>query len=306
MSNKRHLLLRSQVGFIVGLLAFSLVPLPTFAAQDTSENQTESILLSPTSKRYELDAGSSKTDSFKIINDGKSEFTFVVYARPYSVTGEDYEANFETDAKNSDAYKWVQFDQPSYQAKPGQTIEVGYTIRVPQGATPGGHYGVLFAETQPDASNVQGTAILRKKRVGAILYVTVKGDVRTSGSFVGADVPFLQFKAPLSVSQRVKNSGNTEFEVAHGTKVSDVFGNVKYSSNKQQYVLPGTTRRLTNDWANPSWIGLYKVEQTAQFLDTKKSSVAYVLLVPVWVYLTLLLLTGARVAYAVARRKRKK
>ena len=87
--------------------------------------------------------------------------------------------------------------------------------------------------------------------------------------------------------------------------ISDVFGGVKYRADKEQFVLPGTTRRLINDWATPSWIGLYKVEQRAEFLDTKRSSSNYVLIVPVWVYLTLALLIVGRILYAVARRRKK-
>lgn len=295
---------RAQLGLLVGLFAFSSVPLPVMAAESNTQVQTESILLSPTNKRYELDAGTTRRDSMKVTNDGKTEYTFVVYARPYSVNSEDYTADFDSSFKNADAYKWVQFEQPSYQIKPGQTIDVAYTIRVPANATPGGHYGVLFAETQPQESTTEGTAILRKKRVGAILYTTVTGEVTTSGSFVGTDVPLLQFSAPLRIAQRVKNSGNTEFEVSHSVIVSDVFGGVKYRTDKRQFVLPDTTRRFVNDWPTPSWIGLYKVEQRAEFLDTKKSSVNYVLLVPVWVYIMIGLLIGGRVLYAVARRKR--
>ncbi len=298
-------LFRAQLGLMGGLLAFSLVPTQVFAAEPTDSGVQESILLSPTSKRYGIDAGSTKTDSLKIINDGASEFSFVMYARPYSVNDESYSPDFVSDAKNADAYKWVQFDQPSYSIKPGQTIEVGYTIRVPNNATPGGHYGVLFAETQPSGS-VNGTAIIRKKRVGAILYTTVNGDVTTSGSYKGATVPFFQFKAPLAISQRVSNEGNTDFAVKHNVVVSDLFGNVKFRSDKEQSVLPNTTRELVNDWTNPQWIGLYKVDQRAEFLDTKESSSDYVLLVPIWAYLTLVLFIGGRVLYAVAHRKRKK
>ncbi len=297
-------MLRVQVGLLSGLLLFGLVPTPVSAVQATDQAVRESILLSPTSKHYELDAGATKRDSFKIVNDGTAKFSFTVYARPYSVNNEEYTPNFETDTKNGDAYKWVQFDQPSYQIDPGKTIEVAYTIRVPENAQPGGHYGVLFAETQP-SGQVNGTAIIRKKRVGAILYTTVKGDVTLAGDYIGPDVPFWQFKRPLAASQRVKNNGNTDFSVKHGVVVSDFFGAVKYRSEKEQFVLPDTTRRLVNDWTNPSWIGLYRVELNTQFLDTNASSTHYVLMVPIWAYMVLGLLIGARVLYAVAQRKRK-
>jgi hypothetical protein len=291
-------------GLLVFVVSF-LVATSAFAVTGSQTTDQETILLSPTSKRYQLAAGSTTTDSFKIVNDGTTDFGFVTYARPYSVTGIDYAPDFENKAQNADAYKWIQFDQPSYQIKSHQSIDVKYTIRVPSNATPGGHYGVLFAETQPNTDQISGNAILRKKRVGAILYITVKGDTRLAGSFKGTDVPFLQVKAPLKVRQKVANSGNTDFQVNASVQISDIFGGLKYKSSKDVTVLPSTTRSIVNDWASPAWIGVYKVEQTAKFLDTNKTSTNYVLLVPLWTYLLLALLVGGRVLYAVVHRQKK-
>ena len=288
---------------------FSMIPLPASAVsnQPAGEPVTESILLSPTSKRYDrIAAGSTRTDSFQIINDGKTSFNFVVYARPYSVNNESYAPDFISAAQNADAYKWVQFDKTSYFVEPGKTIEVPYTIRVPKDAAPGGHYGVLFAETQPTES-AQGTSIIRKKRVGAILYATVDGNVKTSGKLQSIDAPFFQFKSPLTIRQRVSNSGNTDFQVSSNVTAKDIFGGLKYKSSKEATVLPSSTRQIINDWQDPSWIGLYKVDVSTKFLDTNSTSTHYVLLIPIWVYVTLAVLIGARVLYAVAaHRKRKK
>ena len=300
--NKRHI---ASLGLVAAFIAVSsLVFAGAASAAELSDGQ-ESILLSPTSKRYEIEAGSSKTDSFKVINNGSTKFSFTVYARPYSVSGEDYKPDFENDAKNADAYKWIQYDKTLYDIEPGSSVDVTYTVRVPKNATPGGHYGVLFAETQPNG-DVEGTAIAQKKRVGSILYATVKGNVTTAGKYLGADLPFLQFKAPLKIRQKVQNTGNTDFLVQSKVEVSDVFGTRKFINQKEVPVLPSTTRSIENDWANPAWIGLYKVEQSATFLDNSKSSSGYVLLIPVWVYLLVVLLIGARILYAVARRKSKK
>jgi hypothetical protein len=295
-----------QLGLIAGLVAFSLVPASQVSAADTSADDViESIVLSPVSKRYELDAGSNTTDSFKVINDGRIAYDFVVYSRPYSVGDESYQPDFVSKPQNADAYKWVQFDKPSYRIEPGQTVEVKYSMRIPAGATPGGHYGVLFAETQP-SSETNGNVVKRTKRVGAILYATIKGDVRTGGKFEGFSVPFFQTKPPLTSAQRVKNTGNVDFVTTTTMKVYDVFGGEKFKTSREYPVLPATTRRAIVEWPNPSWIGLYRIELNTSFLDTKSSSTHYVLLVPIWVYLTLVLLIGARVLYAVARRKKTK
>ena len=277
---------------------------PTVGAVQAGTAEDESILLSPTSKRYELKAGSERKDTFTIVNDGQSAFDFVTYTRPYSVTDEQYTADFVSNAKNADAYKWVQFDQPSYQTTPGQTIEVPFTIRVPANATPGGHYGVLFAETLPSSAST-GTGVKTKKRVGAIMYVTVEGDITRSGKVLETSVPFLQFSKPLRASQRIQNSGNTDFELKTQVRVSDVFGGVKYSNERSLAVLPNTVRQVESNWENPAWVGLYKITLNTDLLDNKTESTHYVLYVPVWIYIVLGLLIAIRVFYAAKTRKKR-
>lgn len=297
-----------QAGLITGLLV-GLVPFGSASAVQDTTGVTESILLTPTQKRYEIAAGQTKRDSFKVVNDGQSAYTFVVYARPYFVTDESYRPVFETptaDQKvtNADAYKWVQFDQPSYQIQPGQTIDVNYTVRIPANASPGGHYGVLFAETQPEQA-AGGNSVRRTKRVGSILYTTVDGQVTTSGAIKSTSIPFFQFKPPLTASQRISSDGNTDITVTTKASVSDVFGAVKYKNERAVAVLPSTTRNIETSWEKASWIGLYKVTLETSFLDTKSTESRYVLLVPVWVYLVLVGLIIARIGYGVVLRRKK-
>ena len=293
------------LGIFVSLFVWSGISSATANAAEDTAGSAESILLTPTSKRYELDAGSSKTDALKVVNNGSSRLSFIVYARPYGVEGEVYKSNYDSEAKNADAYKWVQFDQASFELEPGQSTDITYTIRVPKNATPGGHYGVLFAETQV-SGDVNGTTIAQKKRIGAIMYAQVNGNVSTSGQFIGSSVPLFQYRAPLQIAQRVKNSGNMDFTVKDSVRVYDVFGGLKYKYDKDAVIFPATTRSIVNDWQNPAWIGVYRVEQKAVFLDTSKTSSNYVILVPVWVYLTVIGLIGARVLYAFVLRKRRK
>lgn len=293
-----------QLGLMVGLAVFSLVPTASVFAAEQTTTPTESILMSPASKRYELKTGEVKSDKLRIVNDGQIAYDFTMYARPYSVNDESYVPNFTAEGQNADAYKWVSFEKTSYRLEPGAFVEVPYTLRVPANATPGGHYGVLFAETQP-GDDQNGQSVVRKKRVGSILYATVDGDVTTSGKSLGANVPFFQFKSPLAISERISNGGNTDFVVKTNVEITDIFGGLKYKGSRDATVLPATTRNVVSNWQDPSWLGLYKVSYDSSFLDSKQSSVHYVLLVPIWVYIVLVVLIGARVLYAVARRRKK-
>lgn len=296
---------RIQAGLFVSLFTFSSI-VPTAYAAETDSTRPESVLISPVSKHYTVKAGSETIDKLTVINDGQSAFDFVAYTRPYSVNDESYVPDFVADAQNSDAYRWVQFDKSSYHAEPGQTVEVNYTIRVPANATPGGHYGVLFAETAAVGDVSGGSGVMRKKRVGAILYVTVEGDLTLRGSAKDFSVPFFQFKPPLTSDYRVVNTGNTDFSVTSYLKVSDVFGRKKYEVQKDHAVLPNTTRKITMSWPTASWLGLYKVELTTKFLDTNKTSSHYALIVPLWMYLTIFLLVAGRIGYALHGRRRRR
>jgi hypothetical protein len=291
---------RVVLSLIALVFGVSFIGSGSVHAADTSE----SITLSPVSKRYAIDAGSMVTDKLTVINDGKTAYDFIVYARPYSVNGESYDPNFTSTPSNADAYQWVQFNKTSYHLAAGESTEIEYTMRVPAQAAPGGHYGVLFAETQPSQENVSGNAVVRKKRVGSIVYATVKGSYINKGESLSTSIPFLQNRAPLSATTVIKNEGNTDFlDTIHYT-VKDLFGNVKYDVSKDYPVLPKTTRKVQVDWQNAAWFGLYKVHVDQSFLDKKISQESFVLMIPRWLLVVIGLGVVGAAVYVILRRRR--
>lgn len=285
----------------MGLL-LSCVSVASYAAED-DQTAPENITMSPVKKRYSFKAGETKKDSFKIINDGKRGYTFVVYARPYSVRTENYLPDFTTEASNADVYQWVQFDAPSYELDPGESVNVEYTVRVPKEAAPGGHYGVLFAETQPD-EETNGNVVARTKRVGAIVYANVDGAITKRGDADAAKIDFFQTEPPLQATQSFQNSGNTDFDVDFRFTVSDIFGSKKYDSVGTYTVLPNTTRNVLMEWKQAPWFGLYKVDVTSKYLGKSSSYSGFVLMSPLWVYIVVVVVVGARVAYAIRQRRK--
>ncbi len=266
---------------------------------------TESITLSPTSKRYALDAGQVVQDNITVINDGKLAYDFLVYSRPYSVKDESYDPNFTDTPSNADAYQWVQFEKTSWRLEPGQRVEIPYTMRVPSGAAPGGHYGVLFAETQPSKEETQSGSVIRKKRVGTILYATVKGTFRSGGEFLGVTIPGYQSRSPLEGSATIKNTGNSDFDLTSKFRVTDVFGNLKFEINKISPVLPQSTRKVKYEWPDVSWFGIYKVSVESSYLDKKADRTeSYVFVAPRWLLVVLVAALVGGGAYAFLRKRR--
>lgn len=268
------------------------------------EASQESITLSPVSRDFKVDAGTQVKNELTIINDGKLPYDFIVYSRPYSVLGEEYQSDYTKVRPNTDLYQWVRFEKTKYSIKPNETIKVPFTIVVPTSAAPGGHYGVIFAETQP-SPEAQGTAVVRKKRVGMIAYTTVNGNYVNKGDFLDVSLPFWQVQPPMSADLRVQNTGNTDFKNSIRYTVKDLFGNVKYDAIKQYPVLPQTTRKINVAWNQSPWFGLFKVEITQKFLDKEKTTGGYVLMMPRFLPILLLVLLIAGGGYAFYRRRKK-
>lgn len=287
------------VSIALGVAVVLVVTLSSLArAVDTSDG-AERITMSPSSTTLTLDSGQTTSGVMKVINDGDVAYGFSVYARPYGVSNEQYDPDFTTQHSNANVYKWVQFDQTKYQIEPGQTIEVRYTIRVPADAAPGGHYGVLFAET--DEKGLEGTGVARKKRVGNLLYVTVNGSHITKGAFKGFILPSWQTNAPVISSARIENTGNVDFRAKVSTIAKDLFGGVKYKYTGDPIVLPDTTRLVEMKWENAPNFGFFKVDQTVEFLNEKHQNSGYVLIAPRWAPIALIVIVAIGAAYAVLR-----
>lgn len=301
MNPRRFKLVAITLALLIGV-AGALPAAPASAAEN--DESQESITLSPVSRDFKVDAGTQIKDELTIINDGKLPYDFILYSRPYSVHDEDYKSDYTKVRPNTDVYQWVRFAKTKYTIKPNETVKVPYTIVVPAGAAPGGHYGVIFAETQPSAE-AQGTAVVRKKRVGMILYMTVNGTYINKGDFHDVNVPFWQVQPPMSASLRVQNTGNTDFKDSIRYTVRDLFGNVKYDAVKQYPILPQTTRKIDLAWSQSPWFGLFKVEITQKFLDKEKTTDSYVLMMPRFLPVLLLMLLIAGGGYAFYRRRKK-
>ncbi len=292
-----YLQLKLAAGLFVGLL-LSLSAVPTAHAAER-----ESITLSPVSKHYQLKAGETIVDELTIINDGDTAYEFTVYAQPYSVSSENYDPDFVNDRDNTDAYKWIKAEKSRYRLAAGESIKVKYTITVPSGARPGGHFGAIFAETQP-AETAGANSVARKKRVGAIVYATVDGRYRTGGSLRDISIPRLQLKTPLLTETRVENTGNTNFETDLKLTVADLFGNVKYTDTKAYQVLPETTRKMSLVWVQAPTFGLFKVSVSAKFLDENVTKEGYVLLAPLGAQLAVVGVLFAAIVYFVHKRRK--
>lgn len=246
-----------------------------------------SVTLSPSRTQLELPAGTKYKGALTVINSGAKEYTFTVYTAPYSMSVETYDRpDFLSKKPRSDVYQWLTIEKKQFTLQSGTSTTVPYILSVPEKASPGGHYGVVFIEVLPTEQEQEeaaaGNRIDRKKRLGTIFYTTVQGAVEKKGEVGDSLVPWWQYAPPLVAERRVKNTGNTDFMITYSMIVKDVFGGQKINVTKEFPILPQTTRKVKLEWSKSVWYGLYKVETTTSFLGKKYQTENYVLLLPIW------------------------
>lgn len=273
------------------------------SAKAQNSNGEESITLSPAVSRPELKAGDSATGKLQVINNGTTSYTFVLYARPFSVQGEQYDPNYTEVNERTEAYQWVTFEKTKFDLKAGERVEVNYDVTVPERAKAGGHYAVLFAETQPTDD---GSSVARKKRVGSLLYMTVDGDIIREGSLESWDTTFLQTKEPVLSTVRIKNSGNVHFQADLKAQYTNIFGKKQFELNQEMLVMPGTTRRAPVAWESAPYFGIFKASGTVTYLDkTEVLEAKWIILLPKSLISIILATLSALIVLTLYNKKRR-
>lgn len=155
----------------------------------------------------------------------------------------------------------VEFTLGSQEHKP-----VSLTIKVPDNAEPGGHYGALFGETGGPSSDVKETGMAATAGVAAPILLTVAGPVSYTGEIIEfREIPFVNL-GPVDFLIRFKNTGTVHYKPHGIIEVFNWFGNkVDVVSVSEQRAFPETIRQLPATWNRRLLFGQYRAVATIYF-----------------------------------------
>ena len=256
-------------------------------------------MLSPTNQSFSLKAGETTDGSIKVINPGTSSTNlhYKIQVLPYSVDGENYELDLSVETDRTAISKWTQFANPEGMLAPGQSIDVPFSIVVPETAPPGGQYAVIIVSSSPEANGVtEGTTgVERIFEVASVLYATVDGQVIRGGQIVSNNIPFFSTEPKLFTEAVLENTGNVHALARIVLSVKNYFnGETIYAIGGQEtdlanVIMPDTTRSLKTEVGNLPSPGVLNVEQTVEYLGNTSTIQKTVFICPVWLILVLTL-----------------
>ena len=250
-----------------------------------SQESVSAFSVSPMKQPISLVPGQTYSNKVSVslpLDDDKNMY-YEVSVEPFMV--DDKDNNYHIDLSRSDEHneivKWVSLsdgvntvesgDALTGELAPGKIIDFIYTINVPKTVVGGGQYFAVFVKSIPAPSDDTNNnlSINEIKSIASVVYVDLPGEVILDGSLKENRVNGFLLNPPITTSFVAENKGNTHLEVTYYLQVYPLFSDEEIYTNEEDpstdYVLPGTSRYISQTWDKTPSVGIFKVKQTAYY-----------------------------------------
>ena len=305
--------LKLVIAAIFALAAPIAATVPAMADEKAQDKPAISLQITPVSNRIFMTHGESANYNMNVDNIGSEEFTFRVYAAPYTVANENYDINFSNETKRTQITRWITFktdagdyaSEATFKLAAGERKTVEYKVDVPEDVPAGGQYATVFAETVPGDSK-QSTGIRTISRVGLIIYGRTDGETKDVAKIENTEVQAFMTSGDINVRSRVINEGNTDFQATARLVVKGIFGKELSTQKKGFDVLPDTARNVNLNWEETPAMGIFYVTAEISALDQKVELSKIVVVIPVFVIVIMAILLTILIVWIIILVKKRR
>jgi hypothetical protein len=253
------------------IIVSSLIVLliPNLAVAQTAQTAGQGLEISPPLKELKADPGQTVITEIRLRNVTKGPLVTKSEVNDFVAAGEDGQPKLLLDNNEQSPYSiksWLS-TIPSVTLNPGEQKPIPITMTVPKNAGPGGHYGVVRFTGRPPELEDSGVSL--SASVGTLMLVNVSGNVSESAQISEMyasqkDKQRSLFEyGPVTIIEKIKNTGNTHFKPKGNVRVTNMFGKEvgMYQLNeKGGNVLPGSTRKFEQTLNKKFMFGRYKAQ----------------------------------------------
>lgn len=281
MIRNKHLLSALTLPFIFASFLFY----PSNASAATG------ITIAPVKYKLDVERGQVIENAITVAN--PNDFILKVRAefQDFKVTeGNNIQwlpGDIENPYKMSD---WIRIRQDVITLKPKEELSVPFKIFVPKNATAGGKYAAVFFTGVIEGGGNIGAV----PRVGALVILNVKGDLKKTGNLLSFSGPRFVNNGPVNFTLSFLNTGTTHYETRTDFTVKNFFWKSGAFASETKFVYPNIKRELNATWDKKALLGIYTVK--AKVLDGEGNIYEKSKLVIGFPYIYLLILIGVLAA----------
>lgn len=252
------------------LLGYGLFPYSPVRAQ------TIGVRISPTIFEDYVDPGQLLDLRIKVTNSSEIPKDLQVYLRDFKASDESGKPKLIAPGSEPGNYltSWLEFPEQTFSFAAGEEKVVSFFVKVPANAGPGGYYGAVYfgapAPTVKVESEDKGAAIATAQQTGALLLLTVRGDMDERANVREFTTDRELYSAPFDVKflVRIEDMGNVHVKPIGEIAIKNLLGReaAKLDFNKKgNNVLPKQIRGFEETWSGNRAFGRYKAVLTLSY-----------------------------------------
>lgn len=236
-------------------------------------NAQAGVSISPALIEETLDPGFEKTYTISIKNIETDEQIYYLSVRNISdvrAGGVPVFARENDEVTGMELADWIELPLNQVTLKAGESTDVNFTMRLPDDASPGSHFGGVFISVDPPEIETSGAAV--GYQVANIISIRVSGEVDESARIRQFSTDkFFYSTQNITFNTRIENTGNVLVRPYGPVEIHNMLGQKvdSFTFNEDVAgVFPGRMREYIYDWeGNGVGFGRYEVTLTAVYGD---------------------------------------
>ena len=251
----------------------------------THAQDVVSLSVSPTLFDMSASPGQDWTSTIRVIN--ANPFDMTVYSSVVNLEADGERGKsklvplFEDNTAGDTLGDWISVSLDEVTIPAEKTVQIPFTITVPDEAAPGGYFAAIMIGTKSLGDSDQNATLETSQVVTALIFLRVTGDVTEIGSIRSFRTTKRLLEQPKATFElRFENAGNVHLQPQGEIKIFNMWGQARgiIPINKKTLfgnVLPDSIRAYSFDWEG-EWsiadIGRYTAEATLAYGVTGRQS----------------------------------
>jgi hypothetical protein len=242
---------------LAGLLSIiMLISLPISAK--AADNGIE---ISPLSFNLDIPAGGSNTGQIIVTNHNSTGLNYVIEVSDFASVDDNGAVSFIAPNQQptgvTSLADWFTFDSQQGVVPPSSDKIVHFSINIPVGADPGGHYAAIFAREIKKSPSGQAEIGIAS-RVGTLVLVSVPGKVTKTAQITDFSYPKFVWGGPVQFTMKAQNTGTVHFDIDGKVSLQNIIGKAKLVDLGTHTIIPSDSRNYVGNWQNKYPFGIYK------------------------------------------------
>lgn len=280
-------------------------------------NSGNEFSVTPMNRMVDLVPGETYTFFVSVANpvDAAGDFDYKIYAAPYSVVTELYDADMTTQTDHTRMVDWITIYEPTGTIAPNETKDIEFTITVPENAPGGGQYAAIVVSENKDNQTNKDTSVMNILEIASVLYAKVDGETIHEGKVLENNVPGFVVDPLVNVSSLIANEGNVHEVAEIRITASNVFTGETIASAEldngayAELIMPDSQKFVSKRIDELPMLGIVNVKQSIYYNDTVSTTEKNVIVCPIWFLILVVftfLVTIWKVVKVVRKHKKKK